>query len=216
MALPAFAATCHAAVPCCCGAGRAAYDRYLLPAGPTAANPSHAAAAGEWDRRTDTVPFHRPCAAYYTGSANNSLSNEQTQYRTHKTYVPTPANIVEQLMTISSRDVFSARFHRPWRRPSNKYSILSLIYSEFLSQTYSANHRRQVTEKEGHRSKATRTLAREWPICGRHSPTVVYFAGQAAALVKCYYHRPIGLLGGSPGRQASLVCVPQPAMPPPR
>ena len=100
------------------------------------------------DRRTDTVPFHRPCAAYYTGSANNSLSNEQTQYRTHKTYVPTPANIVEQLMTISSRDVFSARFHRPWRRPSNKYNILSLIYSEFLSQTYSANHRRQITQRK--------------------------------------------------------------------
>jgi len=148
MALPAFAATCHAAVPCCCGAGRAAYDRYLLPAGPTAANPSHAAAAGEWDRRTGTVPFYRPCAEYYTGSANNSLSNEQTQYRTHKTYVPTPANIVEQLMTISSRDVFSARFHRPWRRPSNKYSILSLIYSEFLSQTYSANHRRQMAQRK--------------------------------------------------------------------
>ena len=23
-----------------------------------------------WDRRTDTVPFHRPCCAYYAGSAN--------------------------------------------------------------------------------------------------------------------------------------------------
>jgi len=72
VALPAFAAARRAAAPCCCGAGRAAIDRYLLPAGPTAANLPHAAAAGEWDRRTGTVPFHRPCAAYYTGSANNS------------------------------------------------------------------------------------------------------------------------------------------------
>ena len=36
-------------------AATAAIDRYLLvlPAGPTAANPPHAAAAGEWDRQTD-------------------------------------------------------------------------------------------------------------------------------------------------------------------
>ena len=47
VALPAFAV----AAPCCCGAGRAAYVRYLLPAGPTAANPPHAAAAGEWERQ---------------------------------------------------------------------------------------------------------------------------------------------------------------------
>ena len=35
------------------GAGHAAIDRYLLPATPTAANPPHSAAAGEWDRQTD-------------------------------------------------------------------------------------------------------------------------------------------------------------------
>jgi len=34
-------------------AGRAVIDRYLLPAGLTAANPPHAAAAGEWHRRTE-------------------------------------------------------------------------------------------------------------------------------------------------------------------
>jgi len=34
-----------------------------LAAGPTAANPPHAAAADEWDRQTDTVPFHRDPAA---------------------------------------------------------------------------------------------------------------------------------------------------------
>ena len=31
----------------------AAIDRYLLPAGPTAAIPPHVAAAGEWNRQTD-------------------------------------------------------------------------------------------------------------------------------------------------------------------
>jgi len=49
-ALPASAAV----APCCCGAGRVAIDRYLLPAGPTAANPLHAAAVGEWDRQKDS------------------------------------------------------------------------------------------------------------------------------------------------------------------
>ena len=38
---------------CCCGASRAVVDRYILPAGPTAANPPHAAATGESDRQTD-------------------------------------------------------------------------------------------------------------------------------------------------------------------
>ena len=33
--------------PCCCGASPAAIDRHLLTAGPTAANPTHAAAAHE-------------------------------------------------------------------------------------------------------------------------------------------------------------------------
>ena len=47
--LPAFAAARRAVAPC----GRAAIDRHLTPAGPTAANPSHAAAAGKWDRNTD-------------------------------------------------------------------------------------------------------------------------------------------------------------------
>jgi len=65
MTLPAFAAARRAAA-------RAAIDRYRLPAGPVAANPRHAAAAGEWDRRTDTVPFHRPCCAYY--SADNRFA----------------------------------------------------------------------------------------------------------------------------------------------
>jgi len=38
-------------------------SRYLLLAGPTAANPPHVAAAAhnETDRQTDTVSLHRPC-----------------------------------------------------------------------------------------------------------------------------------------------------------
>jgi len=52
----------HAA-PLLLDAGRAAIDRYLLHAGPTAANPPHAAAAVDtWNRQTDTVPLH---SAYY-------------------------------------------------------------------------------------------------------------------------------------------------------
>jgi len=47
VALPAFAAARRAAAPCCCGAGRATIDRYLLSAGRTAANPPRAAPAGE-------------------------------------------------------------------------------------------------------------------------------------------------------------------------
>jgi len=42
VALPAAADARRAAAPCCFGAGRPAID----PAGPTAANPPHAAAAG--------------------------------------------------------------------------------------------------------------------------------------------------------------------------
>ena len=53
-------------------AAAAAIDRYLLLAGPTAAGLLLWARAGT-DRRTDTVPFHRPCSAYYADSANNTV-----------------------------------------------------------------------------------------------------------------------------------------------
>jgi len=43
----AFAAKCRAAAPLQLSAGRAAIDRYLLPAGRTAANPQQRSAAGE-------------------------------------------------------------------------------------------------------------------------------------------------------------------------
>jgi len=65
--LLAFAADCRAAAaPLLLGAGRAAIDRYLLPAGATAANPPHTAeTVDSWgtqtDRQSDSVPLHRPC-----------------------------------------------------------------------------------------------------------------------------------------------------------
>jgi len=53
----------------------AAIDRYLLHAGPAAVNPQHAAAAVDnWDRQTDTVPFHRPCSTYCVGNANKGIT----------------------------------------------------------------------------------------------------------------------------------------------
>ena len=57
VALPAFAAAAAAAP-----AAQQSID-ISLPAGPTAANPPHAAAAGEWDRQTDG---RTPCG--YTDS----------------------------------------------------------------------------------------------------------------------------------------------------
>jgi len=52
MTLPAFAAERRAAAPMLLGAG--AVDRYVLPAGRSAANPPHAAASDErWGRQTD-------------------------------------------------------------------------------------------------------------------------------------------------------------------
>jgi len=53
VALPALAA---AAAPLLLTAGRAAIDRYLLAAGPAAANPHQRHAAAGWDRHTDRRP----------------------------------------------------------------------------------------------------------------------------------------------------------------
>ena len=60
-------------------------SNYLLLSGPTAANPPHAIAADEWDGQTDTVPFQRPCCAYYAGSGNNYFftHSNHTQQITH-------------------------------------------------------------------------------------------------------------------------------------
>jgi len=44
----------------------------LLPAGRSAANPPHAAAAVDRrDRQMDARPFHKPCSAYDTGTVRN-------------------------------------------------------------------------------------------------------------------------------------------------
>jgi len=65
----------------------AAIDQYRQPAGHIAANPTHAAAAGERDRQTDgqtdTIPLHitvtytlhiyRYRAAYYASSCNETI-----------------------------------------------------------------------------------------------------------------------------------------------
>jgi len=56
----------------------AAVDRYILPAGRSAANPPHAAAAvdrtdRQTDGRTDTRPLHRPRTAHYADSVNEGM-----------------------------------------------------------------------------------------------------------------------------------------------
>jgi len=60
--LPAFAAARRAAARLLRTGGRAAIDRHLLTAGPTAANPQQQRAAARWDRRTD-----RRLAAWRSG-----------------------------------------------------------------------------------------------------------------------------------------------------
>ena len=70
MALPAFAAVRRAVAWLLLTAGRVAMDRYLLAAGPTAANPQQRP-DGRDRRRTDTRPLHSLCSMYYAGSVNN-------------------------------------------------------------------------------------------------------------------------------------------------
>jgi len=55
---------------------RVAIDRYLLPAGPAAANPYQRRAAAGWDGRTDTRQFNRSYITALRGSANNLYSAE--------------------------------------------------------------------------------------------------------------------------------------------
>jgi len=57
----------------------AAVDRYFLPAGHSAANPPHAAAAvdrrdRQTDGQTDVRPFHRTNSAYIGGSVAEWLA----------------------------------------------------------------------------------------------------------------------------------------------
>jgi len=86
--LLAFAAERRAAAPLLLSADRAAIDRYILPAGHTAANLQQRNAAGElWDRRTPvryidpalhyirTVRQERVCALLYLLNNGSCYSN---------------------------------------------------------------------------------------------------------------------------------------------
>ena len=52
----------------------AAIDRYLLPAGPTAANPR------QRDGMTDIVALHRPCRIYASSVSNDATIHNQTVF----------------------------------------------------------------------------------------------------------------------------------------
>ena len=85
-------------------AGRAATDRYLLPAGPTAANPPHAATAVDrWVRQTDRQTPYRYIdpAAYYAGSTN-SPAYVVVQNTTSK--LTAPRNAIIHCSVIRSND----------------------------------------------------------------------------------------------------------------
>jgi len=73
MTLPAFAAERRRT--CCTAHARAAVDRYLLPAGLLSSKPAGCRcccrSTGQTVGRTlDRYLVHRPCSAYYAGSAN--------------------------------------------------------------------------------------------------------------------------------------------------
>ena len=57
-------------------AGHTVIDRYLLPAGRTAANPQQRRANDGTDRQTDDRPLNRPCSAYYAGRVDNTVSDD--------------------------------------------------------------------------------------------------------------------------------------------
>jgi len=63
-----------------------AVDRYLLPAGCSAANPLVAiAAVDQWDirekdREMDARPFHRPCCSDCTGKIKNNKIKTEANY----------------------------------------------------------------------------------------------------------------------------------------
>jgi len=65
------------------GAGSAAISRYLMPNGPTTANPPHAAAAVDsWaDERADTIPLYRPCHILCISNSDSTDGNVYTHAR---------------------------------------------------------------------------------------------------------------------------------------
>ena len=82
VALPAFAAACHAAEWQAAKHRLCSTDRHCLLDSPTAANLQQWRAAAEcWDRQTDARQLHRPCSAYYAGSTN--MLNNDARTHTH-------------------------------------------------------------------------------------------------------------------------------------
>ena len=120
MPLPAFAA-----------ALRASIDQYLLPAGPTAANPPPQRAKGTDRGRTDIMPLHIPCSTCYSGSGKNYINCRH----------------------INRRIISRTRSHRPidglllglssFLDPTNPISVLFL--SDFRLQLSSACHQMHDT-----------------------------------------------------------------------
>ena len=100
-------------------AGRAAIDRYLLGAGPTAANPQQRRAAAGWDRQTDARQLHRPCcsccAGYWCCTSVSSLA-ECTSDRWSRRYTdwntPNCTNCIDESLT-RTWSVSPAPVHQP-------------------------------------------------------------------------------------------------------
>jgi len=96
----------------------AAMNQYLLPARPTAANlQQRICCCGprrDMDRRTDTVPFHRPCSAQYAGSANNDFC--------------TFLNLSADIILSETRHIFISRAVRQLPAISQRWFLLSTEY----------------------------------------------------------------------------------------
>jgi len=88
-------------------------DRYCLPTRPTAANPPHAAVAGEWNRLTNRWTQYRYIdpAAYYASSVNKAVYYETMTAKHADRQTDRQANIQYQyqpdqkyLLTMSTFD----------------------------------------------------------------------------------------------------------------
>ena len=78
---------------CCWAPAAAAVDRYLPPAGRSAANPSHPAAVDRWDRRADVGGLRtidrfidREPATYDAGSVNTSGDSDVISFHIYASW----------------------------------------------------------------------------------------------------------------------------------
>ena len=78
---------------CCWAPAAAAVDRYLPPAGRSAANPSHPAAVDRWDRRADVGGLRtidrfidREPATYDAGSVNTSGDSDVISFHIYSSW----------------------------------------------------------------------------------------------------------------------------------